>query len=204
MADEIKAARPVLTLNNFKKKEPEATSASSPALIKEQERGGASVNNDFKDKSLEKQEDSNSNLKDNRQSKSRNKSCNGAQETGVSEALPEKQKIQRKLIINEKDYKAILEYMREHYPKCFPAASEKRLPLAIGIHSQLMAIEGMPFSKTKIRAFLKSYTRGKKYQEALSSGADRIGLDGQVTLKILKQWALLHRDEEGENGQGRE
>lgn len=60
-------------------------------------------------------------------------------------------------------------------------------PLAIGIHNQLFSIEDVPFSKTKIRRFLSSYTRTKKYLSNIVVGNDRIGLDDVPTSKVLEE-----------------
>ena len=94
-------------------------------------------------------------------------------------------KVKKQSLISDEGYLAILKYMQEHYPKCFPSEAPP-LPLALGIHNQLLAIKDIPFSKTKIRRFLASYTRNKKYLSSLVIGNDRYGLDGIQTSKVLE------------------
>ena len=52
------------------------------------------------------------------------------------------------------------------------------MPLALGIHKQLLASEGLPFAKVKIRRFLKRYTGSKKYRQNLIIGNPRVDLQG--------------------------
>lgn len=79
-----------------------------------------------------------------------------------------------------------MKYLQKNYPKCFPD-KPPFVPLAIGIRNQLVAIEGFPFSKTKLRQFFANYTRTKKYLSSLVVGDDRIGLDGMPTSKVTKE-----------------
>ena len=79
-----------------------------------------------------------------------------------------------------------MKYLQKNYPKCFPD-KPPFVPLAIGIRNQLVAIEGFPFSKTKLRQFFANYTRTKNYLASLVVGNDRIGLDGMPTSKVTKE-----------------
>lgn len=78
--------------------------------------------------------------------------------------------------------------MQEHYPKCFPPDASPQ-PLALGIHNQLLAIEDLPFSKTKMRKFLTRYTSSKDYCKALIVGNNRVDLTGYPTSKISEEEA---------------
>jgi predicted transposase/invertase (TIGR01784 family) len=80
-------------------------------------------------------------------------------------------------ILTPEEYSAILKYLQNTYPKCFSAGATP-LPLAVGIHKQLLASEGLPFAKVKIRRFLKRYTGSKKYRQNLIIGNSRIDLQG--------------------------
>jgi len=91
-----------------------------------------------------------------------------------------------KKLLNDREYRSILEYMQNHYPKCFPAVAPL-VPLAIGIHRQIFNIENLPFSRLKIRGFFKKYTQIKNYRKRLVIGNDRFGLDGTPTSQVLKE-----------------
>lgn len=90
----------------------------------------------------------------------------------------------KKMIIAKEDYSAILGYLQTNYPKCF-LAKKKPLPLAVGIHKQILAIAELPFTKSKIRKFLRGYTRGKNYQRSLVVEQPRYNLDGSIASKVL-------------------
>jgi len=92
----------------------------------------------------------------------------------------------KKYLFNKEEHYAVMKYLQKHYPKCFPD-KPPLLPLAIGIHNQLFVLEDLPFSKTNIRRFFTNYTRTKKYRNSLVVGADRIGLDGASTSKVMKE-----------------
>ena len=92
----------------------------------------------------------------------------------------------KKAGFNKENHYAVMKYLQKNYPKCFPD-KPPFVPLAIGIHNQLVAIEGFPFSKTKLRQFFANYTRTKNYLTSLVVGDDRIGLDGMPTSKVTKE-----------------
>ena len=81
-------------------------------------------------------------------------------------------------LLTHEEYLAIVEYLQKTYPKCFSARDTHPLPLALGIHKQLLASEELPFAKVKIRRFLKRYTRSKEYRKNLIIGSPRVGLQG--------------------------
>jgi sRNA-binding protein len=65
--------------------------------------------------------------------------------------------------------------LAERWPELFNA--QKPVPLAIGIHAALH--EAMPdFTADHIRRALISWCKRPRYLEALTAGADRLGLDG--------------------------
>lgn len=106
-------------------------------------------------------------------------------------------------LINDEDYHAILSYMQGHYPKSFPPKLVA-LPLALGIHNQLFEVNDFPFSKTKIRQFLKRYTASREYRASLIVGNDRFDLNGKPTSRILeeevdtKKWKKLQAKNKAE------
>lgn len=81
-------------------------------------------------------------------------------------------------LLTPEEYLVILEYLQKNYPKCFSARNTHPLPLALGIHKQLLVNEGLPFAKVKIRRFLKRYTRSKEYRKNLIIGSPRVDLQG--------------------------
>lgn len=79
------------------------------------------------------------------------------------------------------------EALARAFPCCFttPGASEPKLALKINIHFDLLRIgvpglDGQPLSATRIREALRDYCHGPKYRKALSPGAPRVNLDGDV------------------------
>ena len=83
---------------------------------------------------------------------------------------------QAMILLTLEEYSAILKHLQKTYPKCF--APINPLPLAVGIHKQLLVSEGLPFAKVKIRRFLKRYTTSKEYRRNLIIGSPRVDLQG--------------------------
>ena len=81
--------------------------------------------------------------------------------------------------------KAAMALLCEHYPEIFNLNEPK--PLKIGIHQDLAADEKI--SKTKIRRGLSAYVRHHKYHACLIPGANRVGIDGQVTGQVTEDEA---------------
>jgi len=115
-----------------------------------------------------------------------NKATDSATKTKKIEAQKPNQPKAKKAGFNKENHYAVMKYLQKNYPKCFPD-KPPFVPLAIGIHNQLVAIEGFPFSKTKLRQFFANYTRTKNYLASLVVGNDRIGLDGMPTSKVTKE-----------------
>lgn len=91
----------------------------------------------------------------------------------------------KKAFISKEAYLEILKYLQMNYPKCF--SIESPLPLAVGIHKQLLALEDLPFSKGKLRIAIKRYTQSKLYRSKITLGSDRVDLNGEITSKVLEQ-----------------
>ena len=115
-----------------------------------------------------------------------NKATDSTTKTKKIEAQKPNQPKAKKAGFNKENHYAVMKYLQKNYPKCFPD-KPPFVPLAIGIHNQLVAIEGFPFSKTKLRQFFANYTRTKNYLTSLVVGDDRIGLDGMPTSKVTKE-----------------
>ena len=76
--------------------------------------------------------------------------------------------------------------MQKHFSNTFPYNLDP-LPLAIGIHSQIFSIPDLPFSKIKIRKFLKTYASKRDYRKELIVDNSRFNLDGTIASKILPE-----------------
>jgi predicted transposase/invertase (TIGR01784 family) len=81
-------------------------------------------------------------------------------------------------LLTSKEYLVILKSLQTTYPKCFTVSNTPPIPLALGIHKQLLTSEGVPYAKVQIRRFLKRYTRSKKYRQNLIIGNPRVDLQG--------------------------
>ena len=92
----------------------------------------------------------------------------------------------KKILLAEEEYQEVLTYMQKHFPNAFPY-NLAPLPLAIGIHNQIFSIPDLPFSKMKIRKFLKLYTSKRDYHKELIVDNSRFNLDGTIASKILPE-----------------
>lgn len=88
--------------------------------------------------------------------------------------------------LTEEEYLSILKYMQASYPQVFPLTSAL-LPLAVGIHKQILATTDLPFSKVKIRRFLQRYTRSRNYRKKLIVGSTRVNLQGMQAGEIKEE-----------------
>jgi sRNA-binding protein len=69
----------------------------------------------------------------------------------------------------------VLERLFQHYPKLFGAQFQ---PLKLGIYQELLERHGEEFRKDELKAALATHARSTRYLEAVASGAQRHGLDG--------------------------
>jgi ProP effector len=65
------------------------------------------------------------------------------------------------------------------WPKCLAVCENRRRPLAVGIHNEMIAALDGVVSKTAIGRALGYYVGSPRYIEALKAGMPRIGLDGE-------------------------
>lgn len=75
--------------------------------------------------------------------------------------------------------KAVIAYLAEQFPQCFSASGEAK-PLKIGIFEDLATrMEGDPkVSKTRLRSALRQYTNSWRYLRSVTTGSQRVDLDG--------------------------
>ena len=103
-------------------------------------------------------------------------------------------KAKKQFLISDEDYFAIISYMQENFPKCF--TGKNILPLALGIHNQIFALNDLQFSRRKIRQFLRRYTNSKEYRKTLIAGNERYDLHGQPTTKILEDEVYTRKSDQ--------
>ena len=173
--------RPTLTLGAFKKNDKEIT-LSKVTMDKLAKLAAISTKPTDKKDLVTAQAATQNKVKDD----NNNKAIDSSTKTKKIEAQKPNQPKAKKAGFNKENHYAVMKYLQKNYPKCFPD-KPPFVPLAIGIHNQLIAIEGFPFSKTKLRQFFANYTRTKNYLASLVVGDDRIGLDGVVTSKVTKE-----------------
>lgn len=93
--------------------------------------------------------------------------------------------IKEHTIIDPDIYTKILRHFRAKYPNCF---SRPRKLLAIGIFHELVEeCEELGVSKMQLRHFFKAYCSTKHYRQLMIIGAERFGLNGEVTSLITEQ-----------------
>ena len=95
--------------------------------------------------------------------------------------------------ISDENYNLIYAYFNKNYPICFPD-KKSPVPLAIGIHNQIRAIEDLRFSKSKIFKFLARYAKNALYREQLVAGNNRLNLDGSVSSQVSEEEALQNKE----------
>lgn len=78
-----------------------------------------------------------------------------------------------------KNSKEIIVYLSNRFPNCFTVEGDAK-PLKVGIFQDLVErlADEEQFSKTKLRAVLRSYTVSWRYLYCIKEGANRVDLDG--------------------------
>jgi sRNA-binding protein len=74
---------------------------------------------------------------------------------------------------------AVIELLAETFPDCFHVYEQRRRPLKIGIHDEILAALGGAVTPGELGAALRIYTSNRVYLRRLTAGTERIGLDGQ-------------------------
>jgi hypothetical protein len=73
----------------------------------------------------------------------------------------------------------VIELLAETWPACFSVYQNRRHPLKIGIHHEILAALDGAVTETELRIALGCYVANPVYRARLVAGAVRIGLDGQ-------------------------
>jgi ProP effector len=74
---------------------------------------------------------------------------------------------------------AVLELLAEKWPACFSIYEQRRRPLKVGIHVDIVAVLDGAVTPTELSRALKAYASNKVYRARLSVGATRIDLAGE-------------------------
>lgn len=73
---------------------------------------------------------------------------------------------------------ATLNLLAERYPRCFSLRPDRRRPLKVGIHADLLQGLDGAVTENEIKRFLRSYTNGIGYLRNSLRGAWRYDLEG--------------------------
>ena len=79
---------------------------------------------------------------------------------------------------HDKNIQAVLELLAETWPATFSIYENRRRPLKIGIHHEILAALDGAVSAAELSLALRYYVSNKVYKSRLAVGAARIGLDG--------------------------
>jgi sRNA-binding protein len=80
-----------------------------------------------------------------------------------------------------KEAKAAIALLAEHWPRCFAVFEQRRRPLKIGIHLDILPALAGAITPLELRIALRFYVGNIVYLRGLLKGAWRIDLDGMVT-----------------------
>jgi ProP effector len=83
---------------------------------------------------------------------------------------------------------AVIVRLAEAYPRCFFVWEQRRRPLKIGIHCDLLAAT-IAFSPGELNVGLKYYVGALGYLEAVLDGAERIDLNGDPAGSVTAEQA---------------
>lgn len=82
------------------------------------------------------------------------------------------------------DARPVLDKLAHHHPQLFGA---RFLPLKVGIFEELMAAHPGEFTKEELKAALAFHARSTRYLEAVASGEQRHGLNGEPAGEIAPE-----------------
>ena len=74
--------------------------------------------------------------------------------------------------------KALLELLCVRFPSCFVLFEQRRRPLKIGIHADILAEVGDAIKQEELSEALRCYTHNQVYRSRLIAGATRVDLNG--------------------------
>jgi ProP effector len=78
------------------------------------------------------------------------------------------------------EVKAAISLLAEAFPKCFSVFEQRRKPLKVGIHKDLLARLDGVLTEIELRQVLRAYVANGVYRRRLLAGVPRYDLDGEV------------------------
>jgi sRNA-binding protein len=81
----------------------------------------------------------------------------------------------------QRDYernRAVIALLAETFPMCFAIFQQRRRPLKVGIHGDILARLGGALIPLEVHAALGAYVSNETYRRQLVAGARRLDLDG--------------------------
>ena len=94
-------------------------------------------------------------------------------------------------------YHAVRAVMHARFPAVFPPRGEPPVPVKVGLHRDLLALQDLTVVPWKLHEFLTCWCGRDDYLRVLRDGAERVGLDGapcgQVTAEDEAQAAAVLR-----------
>jgi ProP effector len=80
---------------------------------------------------------------------------------------------------HDKEIAAVLELLVEKWPAVFSIYENRRRPLKIGIHHEILAVLDGAITAAELSLTLRYYVANPVYRSRLTVGTARIGLDGR-------------------------
>jgi ProP effector len=90
---------------------------------------------------------------------------------------------------NRKDIDAMIALLCEQFPRAFFQFQDRRRPLKIGVHRDILDRLGDVIDAQELRAAMRFYTGNVGYRRCQTAGADRIDLDGTVAGSVTAEEA---------------
>jgi hypothetical protein len=81
---------------------------------------------------------------------------------------------------HDKNIQAVLELLAETWPATFSIYEDRRRPLKIGIHHEILTALDGAITAIELRAALGCYVANPVYRSRLVAGTPRIGLAGEL------------------------
>jgi ProP effector len=90
---------------------------------------------------------------------------------------------------HDQNVMATLALLAERWPRCFVIFEQRRRPLKIGIHTDILAALDGAVTPAKLGHALRAYVHNSVYRSRLIAGATRVDLDGEPAGVVTKKEA---------------
>lgn len=78
------------------------------------------------------------------------------------------------------------ETLHERFPQAFMAKGQVKKPLAVGIREQVLTV-APDLERKYVTYAISNYVLGRKYQESMVAGAQRVNIDGSPAVLVTEQ-----------------